>query len=149
MRRQRFAAIWAVATVGALALAAIAFAQPIKGTQADDLLTGTAVDDHIVAKKGNDQASGLAGNDNITGNKGDDLLNGDDGDDTLTGNQGADLVNGGAGNDLVKARGDGNKAGDTITCGEDPGDADSDTVLADKKDVVAADCENVDRPGKE
>jgi Ca2+-binding RTX toxin-like protein len=147
MRTQRFAVISAVATTAALALAAIAIAQPIKGTQGDDVLTGTEADDRMVAKKGNDQASGQAGNDDITGNKGDDLLNGDDGDDTLTGNQGADEIDGGTGSDLIKARGDG-KAADTITCGEDPDGLDVDTVLAHKTDTVdAASCEVIEPVG--
>jgi hypothetical protein len=142
----------AVLAIGALlAFAAVAVAENITGTQDDDVLTGTEADDHVVAKKGNDQVSALAGNDNVKGNKGNDVLNGDEGNDTLTGNKGADEINGGPGNDLIKARGDGKKSGpDTITCGEDADEYsnDSDTVRADKNDIVAADCENVNRPGK-
>jgi len=149
---KRTLATFVVTAIGAmLAFAAVAVADNITGTHGDDALTGTTADDHIVAKKGNDTVSALAGNDNVSGNKGDDVLNGDDGDDVVTGNQGADQLNGGAGNDLIKARGDGNKAADTITCGEDPDalDDDVDTVLADKNDVVADDCENVDRTGND
>lgn len=142
----------AVLAIGALlAFTAAAVAENITGTQGDDVLPGTLFDDHIVAKKGDDQVNALAGNDNVSGNKGADTVNGEEGDDVLTGNQGADQLNGGAGNDLIKARGDGNKKpADTITCGEDADtlDDDVDTVLADRSDVVAADCENVDRPGK-
>jgi Ca2+-binding RTX toxin-like protein len=139
------------AMVAGLATAGVALAANITGTQGSDVLTGTLFDDHIVAKKGSDQVSALAGNDNVSGNKGGDVLNGDEGNDTLTGNKGADQINGGPGNDLIKARGDGKKSGpDTITCGEDAEEYsnDSDTVRADKNDIVAADCENVDRPGK-
>jgi RTX calcium-binding nonapeptide repeat (4 copies) len=139
------------ALVTVLVTAGAALAANITGTQGSDVLTGTLADDHIVAKKGNDQVSALAGNDNVKGNKGNDVLNGDEGNDTLTGNKGADEINGGPGNDLIKARGDGKKSGpDTITCGEDADEYsnDSDTVRADKNDIVAADCENVDRPGK-
>jgi RTX calcium-binding nonapeptide repeat (4 copies) len=139
------------ASVAMLATGGVALADNITGTQGPDVLTGTSLDDHIVAKKGDDQVSALAGNDNVSGNKGNDVLDGDEGNDTLTGNKGADQINGGPGNDLIKARGDGKKSGpDTITCGEDAEEYsnDSDTVLADKNDVVAADCEIVDRPGK-
>jgi Ca2+-binding RTX toxin-like protein len=141
----------AVLAIGALlAFAAVAVAENITGTQDDDVLTGTEADDHVVAKKGDDQVNALAGNDNVSGNKGDDVLNGEDGDDTLTGNKGADEIDGGPGTDLIKARGDGKKSGpDTITCGEDAGDTDSDTVLADRGDVVATDCEDVDVPGND
>lgn len=150
--KMRTLTTFAVAALGAmLAFAAVAIADNVTGTQGNDVLTGTTLDDHIVAKKGDDQVSGLAGNDNISGNKGNDVVNGDEGDDVLTGNQGADQLNGGTGNDLIKARGDGHKFADTIACGEDPDglDADSDTVLADRNDVVAGDCENVDRTGND
>jgi hemolysin type calcium-binding protein len=150
--RKRTSILMAAVVVVALSTSGVALADNITGTQGPDVLTGTVFDDHIVAKKGNDQVSALAGNDNVSGNKGADVLNGDEGNDTLTGNKGADQINGGPGNDLIKARGDGKKSGpDTITCGEDPVEEystpDNDTVLADKNDVVADDCENVDRTG--
>jgi len=138
------------AAVAGLLTAGAALADNITGTQGDDILEGTLFDDHIVAKKGNDQVSALAGNDNVAGNKGNDVLNGDEGNDTLSGKKGADQINGGTGSDLINARGDGKKSGpDTIRCGEDDGEypTDMDTVKADKNDVVATDCEFVDRPG--
>jgi hypothetical protein len=150
--KMRTLATLAVTAIGAMLLfAAAAVAENITGTQGDDVLTGTISDDHIVAKKGNDQVSALAGNDNVAGGKGDDTLNGDEGNDTLSGKKGADTINGGPGNDVINARGDGKKSGpDRIACGEESDEYanDSDTVRADRSDVVAADCENVDRPGK-
>ena len=151
MRRRTTTVALAIAVAG-LSTASVALADNITGTQGPDVLTGTAFDDHIVAKKGNDQVFALAGNDNVAGNKGDDVLNGDEGNDTLSGKKGADQINGGTGNDVINARGDGKKSGpDTITCGEDAEEYsnDSDTVLADKNDIVADDCENVDRPGND
>ena len=56
-----------------------------------------------------------------------------------SGNQGVDSVSGGAGDDLIDVRGD---RSDIATCG--PGD---DTVRADGADLVASDCETVDRGG--
>jgi Ca2+-binding RTX toxin-like protein len=151
MKRQTLVAFAGVAISAALVFAAVAVADNITGTQGDDVpLMGTPGDDHIVAKKGNDQVFALAGNDNVAGNKGNDILNGDEGNDTLSGKKGADQINGGTGSDLIHARGDGKKSGpDTITCGEDDGEypTDMDTVKADKNDIVAADCEFVDRPG--
>lgn len=146
-----FASMTAVAIAAVLSLSAVAVAANITGTQGADVpLTGTTLDDHIVAKKGDDQVSALAGNDDVSGNKGNDTLNGDEGNDTLAGNKGADTINGGPGDDLIKARGDGKKSGpDTISCGEESEEYanDTDTVRADRNDVVADDCENVDRPG--
>jgi len=150
MRSKRSIAVLATGAA-LLSTGGLALADNITGTQGDDVLTGTPLDDHIVAKKGNDQVSALAGNDNVAGNKGNDVLNGDEGNDTLSGKKGADEINGGTGNDTINARGDGKKSGpDTIACGEEAEEYsnDSDTVRADKNDIVAADCENVDRPGK-
>ena len=68
--KMRTLTTFAVAVLGAmLAFAAVAVADNITGTQANDVLTGTTLDDHIVAKKGDDQVSGLAGNDNVSGNR--------------------------------------------------------------------------------
>ncbi|MBE2320445.1 hypothetical protein DVA67_031065 [Solirubrobacter sp. CPCC 204708] len=105
--------------------------------------------------------SGLAGNDTliagdahgdrVDGGAGDDLLEGGFGDDTLVGGPGRDTVNGdrktrcneyacdlfNAGNDTIDVR-DGEI--DSVNCGTG-----SDRVTADAADVVAADCEAVDR----
>jgi hypothetical protein len=86
----------------------------------------------------NDRLYGGAGNDRLFGGAGDDRLYGGTGSDRLDGGKGRDLLDGGAGADVVTAR-DG--ARDTIRCG--PG---RDTVVADRIDVVARDCERVRRP---
>ncbi len=103
---------------------------------------------------GDDQLSGTDRADVIDGGAGADELNGGYGGDTITGGPGADVINGdrparcnemhcdispGAANDVINAR-DGEV--DSIACG--PGE---DRVVADASDVVAADCENVDRGG--
>lgn len=80
---------------------------------------------------------GSAG-DTLTGSDGADTLDGGGGPDTLTGGDAADTLNGGEGDDAIEAR-DGQA--DTVTCGSG-----SDTAVADATDIVASDCESVDRP---
>jgi hypothetical protein len=90
----------------------------------------------------------------VDGGPGADTLTGGFGDDTLVGGPGADTIAGdrparcnelhcdfmdGVGNDTIDAR-DGER--DSVQCG--PG---TDRVLADAQDLVADDCEQVDRPG--
>ncbi len=101
---------------------------------------------------GDDELRGGDGADTIDGGAGDDLIDGGYGDDTITGGPGrdrisADLQSGDCGpawckypygNDTVFAR-DGEV--DSITCG-----AGTDRVVADADDVVAPDCETVQRP---
>jgi Ca2+-binding RTX toxin-like protein len=119
MRRQTLGTTLAVALGAALALAAIAVAGPMKGTKGPDTLTGTEGPDQIHGKGGNDTIDALGGNDRVKGD------------------QGADDLDAGAGDDFVKGLGDGRTA-DQIACGDG-----TDTVKADRADVVAADCENV------
>jgi Ca2+-binding RTX toxin-like protein len=73
----------------------------------------------------------------LSGGDGNDSLEGGSGNDTLRGNQGVDTHSGGAGDDFIDARGD---KGDVVSCGDG-----NDTVRADASDLVAADCETVDR----
>jgi Ca2+-binding RTX toxin-like protein len=73
----------------------------------------------------------------ISGGDGNDSLEGGSGNDTLRGNKGVDSLSAGGGDDFVDVRGD---RGDVVTCGI--GD---DTVRADGSDLVASDCETVDR----
>lgn len=66
---------------------------------------------------------------------------GTQGNDYVNGGQSADTLTGGAGDDILRGRGDGNTA-DQISCGDG-----ADTVIADRNDVVTADCETVLRNG--
>lgn len=75
----------------------------------------------------------------LSGGDGNDSLEGGSGNDTLRGNQGVDSLSGGPGDDFVDSRGD---RSDIVSCGI--GD---DTVRADGTDLVASDCETVDRGG--
>lgn len=108
---------------------------------------------NYAGRGGNDSLlAGDASGDVLDGGVGDDDLSGGYGDDTLTGGPGRDTIagdrparcneihcdiGGGFGNDVIEAR-DGEI--DSISCG--PG---TDRVRADANDVVAADCEQVDR----
>ena len=118
----------------------IAFSQV--GT--DSELLGGGGDDSLQAGDGADHLDGGAGADTIDGGYGDDTITGGPGEDRIS----ADLAGGDCGpvwcklpygNDTIDAR-DGET--DSITCG-----AGTDQVLADVQDVVAPDCEQVDRSG--
>ncbi len=107
-------------------------------------LIGGAGDDSLQAGDGADTLDGGAGNDAIDGGFGDDTITGGPGRDIIS----ADLAGGDCGpiwcklpygNDTVNAR-DGEV--DSISCG-----AGTDHVIADAIDVVAPDCEQVDRAG--
>jgi len=90
--------------------------------------TGTAGADRLV---------GTGGADLLRGGAGDDRLLGRGGNDTLVGGSGHDTLEGNAGNDRILAR-DGER--DTVRCGRG-----RDSVVADRADVVARDCETVKR----
>ncbi|ROH85542.1 calcium-binding protein [Pseudomethylobacillus aquaticus] len=76
-------------------------ADPIIGTEMDDVLPGTPGDDVII---------GGAGNDELSGGDGNDVLNGGEGDDT---------INGGNGNDMVEAYNLATDGSDQIDLGAD------------------------------
>ena len=80
---------------------------------------------------------GLGGGDRLNGRAGADKLYGGQGNDTLVGGAGPDLLDAGPGSDRIEAR---DARRDTIRCGTG-----RDTVIADKADAVARDCEVVRR----
>jgi Ca2+-binding RTX toxin-like protein len=80
----------------------------------------------------------LAGNDRLFGEAGNDRLFGGPGKDLLVGGPGHDRFVGGCGNDVIKARDHVRR--ERIGCG-----AGRDVVYADKRDVVARNCERVHR----
>jgi Ca2+-binding RTX toxin-like protein len=130
----------------------------LRSEETADTLAGGAGDDKLSAGKGADVVHGGDGNDLLRDDDGvtpaGDLLDGGAGYDTLGGGPGRDQIAGdrqarcnelhcdfmdGFGNDTIDAR-DGEP--DSVQCG--PG---TDTVHADPQDLVADDCEHVDRPG--
>jgi len=112
----------------AVQTAAMVHSCRIVGTWANDTLRGTAQADSICTFPGADRIDGLAGND---------LIRSGNGDDTVTGGRGRDTIDAAGGRDVIIVR-DGER--DVVQCGSE-----LDTVLADRKDVVARDCERVSR----
>jgi Ca2+-binding RTX toxin-like protein len=98
---------------------------------------GTTKSDKIVGTSKADAICGLPGNDTIDGRAGNDGIDGGQGNDTITGGPGEDRLIGGAGYDVILAR-DGRR--DRIDCGSE-----IDTVVADRIDHVARNCEHVQR----
>jgi hypothetical protein len=138
-----------------LAVAAGEGADPVAGDETSNDITGDASQDVIAAEGGNDTVDAAAGDDQVWAGAGDDRVDGGDGADTLLGGPGDDVIQGGRGNDRLfddsgrdRLQGgpgddlfstvDGNV--DRISCG--PG---RDTVMADRVDRVARDCERVVR----
>lgn len=99
-------------------------AAPLSGSARADTLTGTGAADVL---------AGRAGDDDLYGAGGRDVLNGGDGGDQLLGGSGGDVLSAGTGRDQVHAD-DG--ARDVVSCGPN-----TDTVFADRYDLVAGDCE--------
>jgi Tol biopolymer transport system component len=126
------------------------------GTTRADTLHGSPFLDYLLGREGRDRLVGGGGRDTIDGGSGDDVLDGGGDRDVLFGRGGADVllagggpdeirpgsgrdrVAAGRGNDVVRVR-DGWR--DTVACG--PGSAD--IVVADRLDVLASDCERVER----
>ena len=118
-------------------------ADQLFGGPGGDYLFGGLGNDRLAGAAGNDQLHGESGSDRITGGSGIDVLEGGGGGDRLSDSSGRDNFLGGPGNDTIDAR-DANRFGrslpDSVRCG--PG---RDTVLVDRRDRVARDCERVRR----
>lgn len=119
---------------------------PVSVTTADGLANdgqageGDKIDSTVENLVGGSAADQLTGSDSansLVGGAGDDVLVGGGGDDSLDGGAGTDSFDGGAGIDTIKAR---DTLPENVTCGTE-----ADAVEADYSDVVAADCEAVDR----
>jgi Ca2+-binding RTX toxin-like protein len=162
------AATLVVASGVALAVTKIGTNGPdtLRGTNGDDNLLGKGGNDIILGLAGNDDLLGGPGKDIVLGGTlrrafgGDKNLAAGRGNDVVAGGNGPDNVVGGSGNDLmadgevehdqsedILSGGAGNDAiivvnspafEDKVTCG-----GGFDRVLADRKDVVAPDCERV------
>jgi Ca2+-binding RTX toxin-like protein len=95
-------------------------------------------DKHVVGGPGNDVVGGSKGSDHVQGQGGNDILDGGEYDRPVK-----DTLSGAGGNDLFFV--DNDPAGeDVVTCGDG-----MDWVIADRKDMVAADCEKVADRGSE
>ena len=132
-------------------------ADNLLGKGGNDILLALAGDDNLLGGPGKDivlggsLASALGGDKNLVGGRGNDVIGGGNGSDNVVGGAGNDLMSdgtvehdhsqdilsGGAGKDVIIAA-NSPAFEDIVTCG--PG---FDRVLADRKDVVAPDCERV------
>ena len=72
----------------------------LKGTTADNTITGAGGADRLYGFAGNDSLDGGAGNDQLYGGLGGDTLSGGLGNDRLYGGEGHDILTGGLGRDL-------------------------------------------------
>uniref|UniRef100_UPI0026233209 calcium-binding protein n=1 Tax=uncultured Campylobacter sp. TaxID=218934 RepID=UPI0026233209 len=72
------------------------------GTNANDIMVGSAGNDTLHGQSGNDTIYGGEGDDILGGGDGNDTLYGGDGDDKLYGSDGNDTLEGGAGNDRLE-----------------------------------------------
>ena len=107
------------------------------GSFGNDLLQGSAGKDGITGSRGRDRIFGGSSADRISGGSSADRISGGSGGDRITGNSGADRIAGGSGKDRISSR---DNSRDRVNCGSA-----RDTVLADRKDVVARNCERVIR----
>src|SRR5215217_3181982 len=103
------------------------------------LIVGTNSGEQITGTRNAEQIRGLEGSDEISDGLGADLVYGGIGGDNLIGTPDAsvDRFYGGRGGDIIQPR-DVPAVKDMVSCG--PG---TDTVYADKADVVGGDCERV------
>jgi len=104
------------------------------------VITGTDAGEQIRGTKNAEEIRGLGGSDEITDGLGKDLVYGNRGGDNLIGYGGdisLDRFYGGRGNDIVQSR-DVPAVKDVVSCG-----GGTDTVYADKADVVSDNCERV------
>ena len=137
----------------------------LRGTNGDDNLLGKGGNDTLYGLGGRDNLRGGSGKDLVFGGSerrlsgGDKNLAGGPGNDVVLGGLGSDNILGEEGNDLVADGPDGDFATDKLSAGEgndvvevftDPPSKDLvscgggfDRVFANRKDVVAPDCERV------
>jgi Ca2+-binding RTX toxin-like protein len=137
----------------------------LRGTNKGDNLLGKGGNDKLFGLAGRDNLLGGSGKDLVFGGNerrlsgGDKNLVGGSGNDEILGGLGADNILGEEGNDLVADGPDGDFATDTLSAGDgndvvevftDPASKDLvscgdgfDRVFANRKDVVAPDCERV------
>jgi Ca2+-binding RTX toxin-like protein len=137
----------------------------LRGTNKADNLLGKGGNDKLFGLAGRDNLLGGSGKDMVFGGNerrlsgGDKNLVGGSGNDEILGGLGVDNILGEEGNDLVADGPDGDLATDTLSAGDgndvvevftDPASKDLvscgdgfDRVFANRKDVVAPDCERV------
>ncbi len=109
----------------------------LNGVSGDDRLNGGSGRDFIGGGSNNDVLTGASGNDSIRGDAGNDRISGGGGNDRIDVGKGRNRASGGPGRDRITAA---NGKRDRISCGNG-----RDRVLADRRDRVSSDCEQVTR----
>ena len=107
------------------------------GTSSINIVVGNNRANVLNGTAGRDLLHGLGGNDRLFGRAGNDRLVGGAGNDRLVGGAGRDVIEGGIGADTIEVR-DGSR--DSVNCGNG-----RDTVIADRLDTVARNCETIRR----
>jgi Ca2+-binding RTX toxin-like protein len=103
-RIRRVVVAVALAILMTTALAGVAWAATLVGTDEPDRLIGSPNNDKILGHGGNDKIGGREGDDYIRGGGGNDYIEGHSGDDHIIPGPGADEhTKGGAGNDIMEA----------------------------------------------
>ena len=138
-----------------------------EGTEANETIEGSALDDSLAGNDGDDVVDGQAGDDRLSGNKGDNVLYGDEGDDRARGGadedvivdiEGSDTLIGYAGDDVIHSAGlfDADawiadvKAGLTPAEGETLADAAAGLISPDDYSIVDATGDLIDAgPGND
>jgi Ca2+-binding RTX toxin-like protein len=142
-------AVVALMVVSSSGMALAAYEVSMPGTDGEDNISGTEKSEHISGLGGDDRLNGGGGDDLVEGGLGSDELGDGRGQDTINANDGADNLIGQGGDtsvdhfyaeggrDTIQTR-DVPAVKDTVECG-----AGTDTVYADKADVVGDACEQV------
>ncbi|CAA9584883.1 MAG: Alkaline phosphatase, partial [uncultured Thermomicrobiales bacterium] len=107
------------------------------GSFGNDRMHGVSGRDRISGSRGRDRINGGSANDRISGGSSGDRIAGDAGSDSINGNSGGDRISGNSGNDRITSR---DSSRDRVNCGSG-----RDSVLADRRDIVARNCERVSR----
>ncbi len=81
----------------------------VRGTEANDTISGGAIGERLEGRGGNDRLLGNDGNDTLEGGDGADFIGGGAGNDLIDGGAGANTMFGGLGNDTVQGGADGDQ----------------------------------------
>jgi RTX calcium-binding nonapeptide repeat (4 copies) len=109
-----------------------------RGGSGRDLMLGGLGKDRLSGGSGADRVRGGSSADRLDGGSGNDSLSGGSGNDRIKGSTGRDRISGGSGKDRIDTRD--RRRGDRVACGSG-----RDSVVADRRDRVARDCERVRR----
>src|SRR5215217_7142125 len=147
---RRTIVLLAIIALTVLVASGVALAVTKIGGPGPDHLKGTNGADNLIGQGGNDTLLALAGNDDLIGGPGKDVVVGGKGSDNVLGSEGNDLVSDGPNREFSTDKLSAGGGTDVVGVFNDPAFKDIvtcaggfDRVFADKKDLVAPDCEKV------